>query len=52
MSVGNVGRSVAAFARAMNVGFAYAITNAIFGGSAEYVALLFMDRGIESNFYR
>jgi FtsH-binding integral membrane protein len=37
--------------RAMSVGFAYAIANAIFGGSAEYVALLFKDRGVESNFY-
>ena len=27
--------------RAMSVGLAYAIANAVFGGSAEYVALLF-----------
>src|ERR1700745_4453081 len=31
--------------RAMSVGFAYAISNALFGGSAEYVALLFKDKG-------
>ena len=37
--------------RAMSVGLAYAIANAIFGGSAEYVALLFKDSGAESNFY-
>jgi metabolite-proton symporter len=37
--------------RAMSVGLAYAIANAIFGGSAEYVALLFKDSGSESNFY-
>lgn len=37
--------------RAMSVGFAYATANAIFGGSAEYVALLFKDSGAESNFY-
>jgi metabolite-proton symporter len=37
--------------RAMSVGLAYAIANAVFGGSAEYVALLFKDSGSESNFY-
>jgi metabolite-proton symporter len=37
--------------RAMSVGLAYAIANAVFGGSAEYVALLFKDIGSESNFY-
>jgi len=37
--------------RAMSVGLAYAIANAIFGGSAEYVALLFKDSGVEANFY-
>ena len=36
--------------RAMSVGLAYAIANAIFGGSAEYVALLFKDSGTESKF--
>src|ERR1700733_4073551 len=37
--------------RAMSVGLAYAIANAVFGGSAEYVALLFKDTGNESNFF-
>jgi MFS family permease len=37
--------------RAMSVGLAYAIANAIFGGSAEYVALWFKNSGAESNFY-
>jgi MFS family permease len=37
--------------RAMSVGLAYAIANAIFGGSAEYVALWFKDHGAETNFY-
>jgi MFS family permease len=37
--------------RALGVGLAYAIANAIFGGSAEYVALWFKDAGAESNFY-
>lgn len=37
--------------RALSVGFAYAIANALFGGSAEYVALWFKDRGIETDFY-
>jgi MHS family alpha-ketoglutarate permease-like MFS transporter len=37
--------------RALSVGFGYAIANALFGGSAEYVALWFKDRGSESNFY-
>ena len=37
--------------RAMSVGLAYAIANAIFGGSAEYVALWFKDSGVETNFY-
>ena len=37
--------------RAMSVGLAYAIANAVFGGSAEYVALWFKDSGAESNFY-
>src|ERR1700730_12920953 len=33
------------------LGLAYAIANAIFGGSAEYVALWFKNSGAESNFY-
>ncbi|MGB9109579.1 MAG: MFS family transporter [Telluria sp.] len=37
--------------RALGVGFSYAIANAIFGGSAEYVALWFKQAGHESNFY-
>lgn len=37
--------------RALGVGLSYAIANALFGGSAEYVALWFKDSGVESNFY-
>ncbi len=37
--------------RALGVGFAYAISNAIFGGTAEYVALWFKEKGMESGFY-
>ena len=37
--------------RALSVGFGYAIANALFGGSAEYVALWFKDRGTEPSFY-
>lgn len=37
--------------RALGVGFSYAIANAIFGGSAEYVALWLKSAGIESSFY-
>jgi len=37
--------------RALSVGFAYAIANAMFGGSAEYVALWFKERGMEPSFY-
>ena len=37
--------------RAMGVGFAYAIANAVFGGSAEYVALWMKSVGNESLFY-
>ncbi|CAN5405321.1 MFS family transporter [soil metagenome] len=37
--------------RALSVGFAYAIANALFGGSAEYVALWFKDYGMEPSFY-
>jgi MHS family alpha-ketoglutarate permease-like MFS transporter len=36
--------------RALGVGFAYAIANAIFGGSAEYVALGLKSTGHESAF--
>ncbi|WP_375616571.1 MULTISPECIES: MFS family transporter [unclassified Bartonella] len=37
--------------RATGVGFSYAIANALFGGSAEYVALELKDLGYESVFY-
>jgi MFS transporter, MHS family, dicarboxylic acid transporter PcaT len=37
--------------RALGVGLAYAVGNAIFGGSAEYVALSLKSAGHESSFY-
>ena len=37
--------------RALGVGFPYALANAIFGGTAEYVALWLKDAGRESWFY-
>ncbi|MBX0289586.1 MFS transporter [Hymenobacter sp. HSC-4F20] len=37
--------------RALGVGLPYALTVAIFGGSAEYVALLAKDYGVETWFY-
>jgi len=37
--------------RALGVGLSYAVGNAIFGGSAEYVALSFKTAGMESAFY-
>ncbi|GAB3468855.1 MFS family transporter [Massilia terrae] len=37
--------------RTLGVGFSYAIANALFGGSAEYVALWFKSVGVEQNFY-
>lgn len=37
--------------RALGVGLAYAVGNAIFGGSAEYVALYLKDAGHEPAFY-
>jgi MHS family alpha-ketoglutarate permease-like MFS transporter len=37
--------------RALGVGLSYAIANAIFGGTAEYVALWFKQAGHESYFY-
>jgi metabolite-proton symporter len=37
--------------RALGVGLSYAVANAIFGGSAEYVALWFKSSGMEQNFY-
>jgi MHS family alpha-ketoglutarate permease-like MFS transporter len=36
--------------RALGVALPYAIANALFGGTAEYVALWFKDAGIESGF--
>ena len=37
--------------RALGVGLSYAIANAMFGGTAEYVALWFKDAGMESTFF-
>jgi MFS transporter, MHS family, alpha-ketoglutarate permease len=37
--------------RALGVGLSYAIANAAFGGSAEYVALWFKSIGSESTFF-
>jgi MHS family alpha-ketoglutarate permease-like MFS transporter len=37
--------------RALGVGFTYGLANAIFGGSAEYVALWFKQAGREDWFY-
>jgi MHS family alpha-ketoglutarate permease-like MFS transporter len=37
--------------RALGVGLSYAVANAIFGGSAEYVALWLKQAGIEPSFY-
>ena len=37
--------------RALGVGLAYAISNAIFGGSAEYVALQLKDWHVETTFF-
>ena len=37
--------------RALGVGLSYAIANALFGGSAEYVALWFKQAGIETTFF-
>jgi len=37
--------------RALGVGLSYAVANAVFGGSAEYVALKFKQQGVESGFY-
>lgn len=37
--------------RAMGVGLSYAVANAAFGGSAEYVALWFKSAGIEAAFF-
>ncbi len=37
--------------RALGVGLAYAVANAMFGGSAEYVALNLKSMGMENTFY-
>ena len=37
--------------RALGVGLPYALTVAVFGGSAEYLALLAKDQGVEAWFY-
>lgn len=37
--------------RALGVGLPYAVTVALFGGTAEYVALWFKNAGMESHFY-
>lgn len=37
--------------RALGVGFSYAVANALFGGSAEYIALWFKNQGIGNYFY-
>ena len=37
--------------RALGVGLSYAVANAVFGGSAEYVALFLKSIGTESTFY-
>ncbi|WP_336938385.1 MFS transporter [Acinetobacter modestus] len=37
--------------RALGVGFSYAVGNALFGGSAPSVALIFKDAGIENTFF-
>jgi MHS family alpha-ketoglutarate permease-like MFS transporter len=37
--------------RALGVGLSYAVANAIFGGSAEYVALWLKQAGNETTFY-
>jgi len=37
--------------RALGVALPYAIANAVFGGTAEYVALWFKDAGMESVFF-
>jgi MHS family alpha-ketoglutarate permease-like MFS transporter len=37
--------------RGLAVGLPYAISNALFGGTAEYVALWFKDHGVETRFF-
>lgn len=40
-----------AHVRALGVALPYALANTLFGGTAEYVALWFKDRGMESGFF-
>jgi MHS family alpha-ketoglutarate permease-like MFS transporter len=40
-----------AYIRTLGVAFPYALANALFGGTAEYVALWFKDQGMERGFY-
>jgi MHS family alpha-ketoglutarate permease-like MFS transporter len=40
-----------AYIRTLGVAFPYALANALFGGTAEYVALWFKNQGIERGFY-
>ena len=40
-----------AHCRALGVALPYAVANAVFGGTAEYIALWFKHRGAESGFY-
>jgi MHS family alpha-ketoglutarate permease-like MFS transporter len=37
--------------RALGVGFSYALANALFGGTAEYIALFLKSINIESAFF-
>jgi MHS family alpha-ketoglutarate permease-like MFS transporter len=37
--------------RALGVGLSYAVANALFGGTLEYMALWFKQRGVESTFF-
>ena len=37
--------------RALGVGLSYAVANALFGGSAEYVALSLKSVGMETSFF-
>ena len=41
----------AAHVRALGVALPYALANALFGGTAEYVALWFKNAGMESGFF-
>src|SRR5260364_46569 len=45
------GGAFSAAVRALGVGLPYAVANAAFGGTAEYIALWMKSRGVESSFY-